>query len=87
MKRLILAFGLLALSGCACEDRPGAEGALRGLGFTKVQLREPAFFFTGCSDSEKANHPFTAVNSVGQTVSGVVCCGGPLSTKGCTVRF
>ena len=89
MTRIALAFTLIAFafSGCACEDREGATRALTGLGFKNIQLGDPKVWWSGCGEHDIANNPFTAVNSAGQTVSGVVCCGGPLNGKACTVRF
>lgn len=88
MTRLLAALALLtvAMSSCACEDRAGAEQTLRSLGFKEVHLGAPKVF-SGCGKEDMANNPFTARNAAGEMVSGVVCCGGPLSFKGCTVRF
>ena len=83
---LILTLVAFAFSGCACEDRDGATKALTGMGFKNIQLR-PAEVWSGCGKGDNANNPFTATNPAGQQVSGVVCCGGPISFKGCTVRF
>jgi hypothetical protein len=76
-----------AVSFRGCSDRAGATKALNSMGFTDVTLWEPAMFFTGCEQGEKVNHRFLALNAQRQKVEGTVCCGGPLSFKGCTVRF
>lgn len=80
---LLLCF---SLSGCACEDRDGAMRSLQSMGFKNITLKPPEIL-SSCGEHDGANNPFTATNPSGQSVSGVVCCGGPLSIKGCTVRF
>ncbi len=92
--RVIEALIVLAMIGIVgafafrgCSDREGATKALTSMGFTDVTLWEPAMFITGCEQGERVNHRFLALNVQRQKVEGTVCCGGPLSFKGCTVRF
>ena len=78
--------GFALFGHMSCSDRSGAEGALHGLGFKDVEVRDPEFW-SACGKGDSVNHPFTAKNVNGESVRGTVCCGGPLSRKGCTVRF
>ncbi len=91
---ILLTVIVLGLTGCAGEDREGAERALTALSLTDIQI-EPAThpwtaFTSRCSKDDRIQHAFTAKNATGASVSGVVCCGGGspfLGNKGCTVRF
>lgn len=93
MRRLVLVLSFVVFSGCAGEDREGADRALRALSLTNIVV-EPAthpwtVFTSRCSKDDRIQHAFTAKNQAGTSVSGVVCCGGGgwLGNKGCTVRF
>jgi len=81
---IIVIFIVIIIASCS-GDTEGAQTALNGMGFKNVTLHDSKWF-SGCGEGER-NSPFTATNPTGQQVSGVVCCGGLLSTKGCTVRF
>ncbi len=82
-------FACLFVVACllGCSDYGSARSALQSMGFTDIVLDSPKVMFSGCGKDDFVNHPFRAKNTAGRDVSGTVCCGGPLSFKGCTVRF
>lgn len=80
MKRTILTILLFAL--CACTDESASTRTLKDSGFTDIRLTGYSYF--ACSDDDTFHTGFTAKNSQGREVSGVVCCGW---LKSCTVRF
>lgn len=79
-KFLIAAVMLLSLVGCSSSN--DANKALKANGFTDIQTHGRAFF--SCSKDDSFATKFTAKNSKGETVTGVVCSG---LLKGSTVRF
>ena len=81
MKRILL-IGLLALAGCETTPDEAAD-TLDKAGFTNIKTGDSVWF--GCdSKGDKMGREFTATNSNGRQVSGVVCCG---TWKRCTIRF
>ena len=62
----------------------GAEAAVQAMGFRDVKTNGVPFFGCGKGDSMLRSRRFTATNSAGARVRGVVCCG---LFKRCTVRF
>lgn len=83
MKKTLLILGLMVLASCTDED--GSMRALRSAGYRNIQLGGHSFF--GCSDDDGASNKFTAIGADGRMVTGQVCCGGPMSFKGCTIRL
>jgi hypothetical protein len=77
-KTAILLMALLA--GCTAPDR--SRETLDSSGFTNIEIGDYTWF--GCSEGDRYHTAFTATNSNGKRVSGVVCCG---TLKSCTVRF
>lgn len=71
---------MLTLAGCT--DDEGSRRALESNGFTDIQLT--GYELVGCGNDDQFSTGFTAKNSQGKRVSGVVCCGW---WKNCTVRF
>lgn len=84
MKKFLIAGVLLsALSLAACGVNPQAgTRALEANGLTDIQLEGWSFF--GCAEKDSFRTKFTAKNSKGETVSGVLCSG---LFKGVTVRY
>lgn len=82
MKRLIVIALALALTACAPMSDSSATRALEAAGLSNIELHGIAFI--GCSDKDFFRKKFTATNSKGERVNGVVC-GGFL--KGNTVRY
>lgn len=81
MKKIIMAFAFIALSGCT--DAPEAQRTLKGMGFTDIETT--GYRFIGCShDGDAWKTGFVATGPTGSRVSGVVCSG---AFKGATVRF
>lgn len=78
MKYLIIL--MLALGACTSTET--SVEVLEKQGFTNIQTTGYDFF--ACSEEDTFHTGFTATNTRGQTVSGVVCCGW---LKRCTVRF
>lgn len=71
-----------ALSTCEDDDYAAQRKALTNQGFTDVDIGSYAFF--GCSESDVYSNHFTATNTAGKPVEGLVCCG---LMKACTVRW
>lgn len=67
--------------GVATTDSE-AVGTAQSLGLRNVKPGTVSFL--ECGQDDKVGRSFTATNSVGEPVSGVVCCG---FLKRCTVRF
>jgi hypothetical protein len=80
MKRLLVV--ALILVGCA-PDTEEVRNAIDNQGFTDIQVGDPAYFACGEDDGNGGRY-FSAKNSNGKTVHGVVCCGW---SKGCTIRW
>lgn len=77
-----IAVFVCALWSRDCEDREGAHRALKGAGFTEIELGP--WKWLACGSGDVFNNSFKAINPRGQRVSGVVCCG---LWKRCTVRY
>jgi hypothetical protein len=78
---LLLMLGMMLLLG-GCTTPNAATSTLQKHGFTDISTRGYDMF--ACSDSDVSATKFTATNSAGMRVNGVVCCG---ILKRCTVRF
>lgn len=57
----------------SCTNKRGAYHALEAQGFTQISVGGYAAF--SCGRDDGAANEFTATNSKGVRVSGVVCCG------------
>ncbi len=79
---LAIAVFLCVLLSRDCQDREGADRALKAAGFTDIKLG--GYEWLACGGSDALNNTFKATNPRGQRVSGVVCCG---LWKRCTVRY
>lgn len=77
----------LCLIGCS-SDSTEAVRAVEDLGMTDVVVEDSSLLadFYGCGDDDGIAYEVTAVNPLKKNVKLTVCCGGPLSLKGCTVR-
>lgn len=75
-----------ALVICACTTPDDQRRAVENMGFSDVVILDGVPFFS-CSDSDDVffSANFSATNSAGKRVTGVVCCGS--IGKACTVRF
>lgn len=81
MRRIIAIACLSLLAGCGVNEAKGKR-ILESQGLRDVVIG--GFAFWGCGNDDEFASNFTAKDSKGQDVSGVVC-GGWL--KGYTVRF
>lgn len=72
-----------ALGLSACSSDKTARHALTAQGFTDIETHGYSVF--GCSDNDTVKTKFTATNTNGQRVSGVVCSG--LIFKNATIRW
>lgn len=81
---VIFAFiAALAAKSCdGCGVGENGRNAIESQGFTDIKIGDYAWF--GCGRDDTYQSHFTAKNSNGKSVSGIVCCG---ILKGCTVRF
>lgn len=81
-------FMFLCLIGCSSSDSTEAVRAVEDLGMTDVVVEDSSLLadFYGCGDDDGIAYEVTAVNPLKKNVKLTVCCGGPLSLKGCTVR-
>lgn len=77
--KLCVVFTLVNLS--SCTDEAAARRTLDDEGYTDVQIT--GFRWFGCGDDTSTG--FTAKNTKGKPVDGVVCCGYLM--KACTVRW
>lgn len=75
------------MTGCS-DDHSEAIRTLETNGFTDNVIHDHGYWagFHGCDGKDGAWYDATSTNPIGKTVNIVVCCGGPLSFKGCTVR-
>jgi len=88
MKLGLIALAAVALMGCGTNDAEAIR-ALDDHGFTAVTITDHGSIFAGWEGcgSEDANwYHASATNSAGKRVSMLVCCGGQLAFKGCTIR-
>jgi hypothetical protein len=85
MKKIWLFAALaVAITATGCTDEGNTVATLEAAGFTDIEAGGYAFW--GCGKDDTYATKFTAKNPLGNTVSGVVCCGG-WGGKGCTIRF
>lgn len=68
MKKLLLIMSCVLVVGCSSSD--DATRALKTQGFTHIQTRV-AFF--GCDEGDAFKTRFSAKNTKGEIVTGVVC--------------
>lgn len=83
-----IALVLSSSSGCSA-DHSEAVRTLENNGFSNVSVTSSGIVgasWHGCDKEDGAYHEADATNSLGKRVHMVVCCGGPMSFKGCTVR-
>lgn len=76
------------LISCITNDSEAMK-ALEDNGFSNVQITDRGSLgagFAGCGDKDQAYYEATATNPAGRRVNMLVCCGGGLSFKGCTIR-
>lgn len=76
-----LALLLVAIALAGCSSANDANKALKGAGYTDIQIKGYAIF--GCSEDDSFHTEFTAKGPTGQPVEGVVCSGW---LKGGTIR-
>jgi hypothetical protein len=58
-------------------------------GFKDITITSTNIFtpdWDGCGKDDGVAYHAIATNPAGQRVSVIVCCGGPLSFKGCVIR-
>lgn len=79
MKRMTTILAVLLLVGCT--DEVGARRALRGAGYTSIELT--GFAWTGCGGGDDQATGFRAKGPTGVHVEGVVCSSW---SKGSTIR-
>lgn len=80
MNKLIIILNSIFL--IACSSSNDATKALKANGFTEIETHGKAFF--SCSEDDTFATKFTAKNSKGEKISGVVCSGW---LKGATIRY
>lgn len=76
----LIGFLIFSLRGCSDEER--SYETLDKAGFDQIELGGPDRW--SCGGGDYFSNTFTARNSKGSVVNGVVCCG---LYKGCTIRF
>lgn len=79
---LVAAVGIIGLQVMTWTNPESTRRTLEAAGFTNIEVGGHGWF--ACSSSDSYSTEFTAHNSRGEMVSGVVCCG---LLKNCTVRF
>jgi hypothetical protein len=82
MTRRLIVAAALSLAVASCSDPETAKRAVEDMGMSNVETQGYAFF--GCGKDDEFHTSFTAINSSGRRVSGVVCSG---YLKGATVRI
>lgn len=82
----LLLGAVVELSGCT--DNAEALRSLEINGFSSPMITDfgSLGFLHGCDIHDLAWYQAQAINSVGKPVNVIVCCGGPLAFKGCTIR-
>ena len=81
MNKWLLTFLMIMSAGCT--NSSDAKKALESEGFSNIQTQGYGWF--ACSKDDTFSTKFTAVNSQGKKVSGVVCSG--LLFKNSTIRW
>ena len=87
MKSILIA-ACLCVAACATNDSEAIK-ALDNNGFTNITITDRGFLaasWEGCDDKDGNWYHATATNPTGKRVNMLVCCGGALDFKGCTVR-
>jgi len=79
MNKFLILIVVATLAGCTSSN--DAEKALKGAGYTDIQIGGYAVF--GCSEDDQFHTKFTAKGPSGVPVEGVVCSGW---FKGATIR-
>lgn len=84
---VLLMLSMFCVKGCS-GDSSEAVRALETNGFSNVSIQDSGVWgvWHGCDKHDGAWYDASATNPIGKKVDVVVCCGGPLSFKGCTVR-
>lgn len=78
----------LMLFGCETNDSEAIR-ALTDSGYHDITITDSSLFFvsmSGCGADDGAVYSAHAINVANKPVNVIVCCGGPLSFKGCVVR-
>ena len=82
---MVVVFG----DGCGADDSQAIRAATTN-GFSNPRVTKRSIVNVlssyGCSDEDDYAYAVTATNVVGKEVDITVCCGGGLSSKGCTIR-
>lgn len=81
MNKTVLSI-IVALTVGACSDSDTATKALRGAGYTQVQITGYRFFT--CGERDSFHTGFSALGPTGVPVKGTVCSGW---LKGATIRM
>lgn len=87
MNRITTTLGSFLLSfavGCMVSETT-AERLLEAQGYTEIVLGGPAPRHCGRGDTRSRS--FMAEGPTGQPVRGIVCCGGAVWGKSCTLRL
>ena len=79
---LFVIFFVLCFFVTSCDGGTTSETILEEQGYTNVQIT--GYNYLACSEDDMYRYGFTATNSNGKNVKGVVC-SAPL--KGYTIRF
>lgn len=90
MKKLLATLACLCVCTSACiTDDNEARKALDDDGFSDIQITDRGAVFAGfygCDSKDGNWYTASATNPKGKHVNMLVCCGGALQFKGCTVR-
>jgi len=78
----VMLFVLIIFSITACSSSSDARKVLSNSGY--INIKTNGFSLFGCAKDDTFSTKFTATNSQGKRVSGVVCSGW---LKGGTIRF
>lgn len=85
MNKMLIA--IVALCAAACADDSEATKAVEILGWSDVVVDDHAdVFVPGCGRDDNTRFKVHGKNAAGQPVHAIVCCGGGLIAKACTVR-
>jgi hypothetical protein len=88
MKLGLIVLAAVALMGCGTNDAEAIK-ALDDQGFTSVSITDHGCMFAaweGCDEKDGNWYHASATNPAGKRVNMLVCCGGAMAFKGCTVR-